>query len=279
MAGHTPLQPLCRLCRRHGSGDAAAKLNGRITSRSKSAGRRIGIYGGCSGRRSRRRSGQCLGRTHSDTEHFQSYSHSAHCRHLPLSAANGKARRPVRPNAAGFCLRSSGAAKHHGLNRADARQSDHSGNLGASSGASLSGGGCRHRLRRPVFLQPSRCRRDGGCHCERSAAGLSCALGRIGCEFRQCALGCSRNSRGIKSGSESAARKFLLSGRRLCCRRSNPLLYSGCGQRFCISRRSGRRRDLISCGLQHCNRCCGALFHSSGSRADRPFGTRVDPNR
>ena len=159
MAGHTPLQPLCRLCRRHGSGDAAAKLNGRITSRSKSAGRRIGIYGGCSGRRSRRRSGQCLGRTHSDTEHFQSYSHSAHCRHLPLSAANGKARRPVRPNAAGFCLRSSGAAKHHGLNRADARQSDHSGNLGASSGASLSGGGCRHRLRRPVFLQPSRCRR------------------------------------------------------------------------------------------------------------------------
>ncbi len=39
MAGHTPLQPLCRLCRRHGSGDAAAKLNGRITSRSKSAGR------------------------------------------------------------------------------------------------------------------------------------------------------------------------------------------------------------------------------------------------
>ena len=42
------------------------------------------------------------------------------------------------------------------------------------------------------FLQPSRCRRDGGCHCERSAAGLSRALGRIGGKFRQCALGCSR---------------------------------------------------------------------------------------
>ena len=55
--------------------------------------------------------------------------------------------------------------KHHGLNRADARQSDHSGNLGASSGASLSGGGCRHRLRRPVFLQPSRCRPSGWRRC------------------------------------------------------------------------------------------------------------------
>ena len=195
------------------------KLNGRITSRSKSAGRRIGIYGGCSGRRSRRRSGQCLGRTHSDTEHFQSYSHSAHCRNFSLSAANGKARRSVRPDAAGFRLRSSGAAKHHGLDPADARQSDHSGNLGASSGASLPCGGCRHRLCRPIFLQPSRCRSDGGCHCERSAAGISRALGRIGCEFRQCALGCSRNSRRIKSGSESAARKLLLSGRRLWCRR------------------------------------------------------------